>query len=288
MTRDTPFLQFHSVSYAYPPVDAEQVPPEQVPPEQAAEKPENTPVFDYFSAGLPEGFVSLIGPNGSGKSTFLLLGGGRLLPSAGYVTLYDVDTRALTDENARNLMCSFIYQNMEFETPEQIGSLLEYVYVNGSHRSKDETFLKEIVSVFELDALLNRSLTGISKGEIQRTLLAFSLLYGSRCVFMDEPLFALEDRQKEAALEYLRSYSRDRKVPIYIAMHELDLTRKYADTVLLFHPDRQMELGTPAEVLTPESLEAAYGIPYGMLKDGEKLNRERLNEEAGLLAGRNE
>ncbi|MDR1747674.1 MAG: hypothetical protein LBR47_01275, partial [Spirochaetaceae bacterium] len=74
MSTDTPFLQFHSVSYSYPPVEAAPVP----------EETENIPVFDYFSAGLPQGFVSLIGPNGSGKSTFLLLGGGRLLPSAGY------------------------------------------------------------------------------------------------------------------------------------------------------------------------------------------------------------
>ncbi|MDR1747784.1 MAG: ABC transporter ATP-binding protein, partial [Spirochaetaceae bacterium] len=200
-----------------------------------------------------------------------------------YVTLYDVDTRALADENARNLLCSFIYQNMEFETSERIGPLLEFVYVNGGHRSKDEAFLREIVSVFELEGVLERTLTGISKGELQRALLAFSLLYGSRCVFMDEPLFALEERQKEAALEYLLSYSRERKVPIYIAMHELDLTRKYAETVLLFHPDRQMELGAPEEVLTPESLEAAYGVPYGMLREGEKLTRKRLIEDAGLF-----
>ncbi len=271
MNTDTPFLQFHSVSYSYPPVEAEN-------------NGTSSAVFDYFSAELPPGFVSLIGPNGSGKSTFLLLGGGRLLPSAGYVTLYGVDTRALTDENARNLLCSFIYQNMEFETAEQIGPLLEFVYVNGGHRSKDESFLKEIVSIFELEGVLERTLAGISKGELQRALLAFSLLYGSRCVFMDEPLFALEARQKEAALEYLRNYSRERHVPIYIAMHELDLTRRYAETVLLFHPDRRMELGTPEEVLTPESLEAAYGVPYGMLRDGEKLTRNRLIEEAGLFS----
>ena len=59
-------------------------------------------------------------------------------------------------------------------------------------------------------------------------------------------------------------------------MHELDLTKKYADQVLLFYPNRDMSFGTPEEVLTKEDLEKAYGIPAQMLKNKEDLNREQL------------
>ena len=63
-------------------------------------------------------------------------------------------------------------------------------------------------------------------------------------------------------------------------MHELDLTKKYADQVLLFYPNRDMSLGTPEEVLTNEDLEKAYGIPVVMLKDKENLTRDQLKAVA--------
>ncbi|MBQ8014345.1 MAG: ABC transporter ATP-binding protein, partial [Treponema sp.] len=137
--------------------------------------------------------------------------------------------------------------------------------------------LGEVIDVFELKNVLEHSLTKLSKGEIQRVLLAFGILYGSASLFMDEPLFALENYQKENALAYLKEFVHKTGTTIYISMHELDLTKKYADTVLLFYPNRDMALGTPEEVLTRDDVEKAYGVPYAMLKDHENLSREYLN-----------
>jgi iron complex transport system ATP-binding protein len=113
---------------------------------------------------------------------------------------------------------------------------------------------------------------------MQRSLIAFSILYGSRSIFMDEPLFALEYTQKEEALSYIQSYSRRFQIPVYIAMHELELSRKWADNVLLIFPNRDMSFGSPEEVLTAEDLEKAYGIPAAMLKESERLTQRTLLE----------
>ncbi len=269
------FLQFNDVTFAYPP------------PEDGEDKKAEA-VFFRFTADMPGEFVCLAGPNGSGKSTFLLLGGGRLFPQRGNVTLFGEDTKTFAHDDAeaerrRNLACSFIYQNMEFETEDTVGQLLEYVYENGGREAGDRSFFSEIIHVFGLENIRGRTLEGVSKGELQRVLLAFSLLYGSRCIFMDEPMFAMELRQKEAALDYIRQYSHSRGVPVYASFHELDLTRKYADTVLLFHPDRRIDMGTPEEVLTDAALERAYGVPAGMLRATEELNRKSMAEEAEQL-----
>lgn len=257
------------------------------------------PVFQAFSADIPGGFVSLTGPNGAGKTTFMLLAGGRLMPSAGKVELLGQDTRILSGiwadasgapgtgltpecEHARNLACSLIYQNMEFEAQDgdaaNSGSLLEYVYANGGHIAKDEAFYKDVITAFELDRLLARKLDSLSKGEQQRLLLAFSALYGSRVVMMDEPVFAMEQRQKEKALDFFRNLHERTGVSVYVSLHELSLTRKYADTVMLFYPDRRIDLGTCEEVLTREALESAYGVPEAMLYDSERLCRDAFTE----------
>lgn len=275
------FLEFDDVTFTYPVVEGDL--------DENGNQIEPSPVFEHFSAVLPAGFVSFVGQNGCGKSTLMLLASGRLTPSNGTISLLGKNPATLDDEN-KNLLASVIYQNMEFETEDKVSELLSFVYQNGSlkenakpirtsasHTAHAENLLGEVIEVFELQNVLEHPLTKLSKGEIQRVLLAFGILYGSESLFMDEPLFALENYQKEAALSYLKEYVHKTGKSIYISMHELDLTKKYADTVLLFYPNKDMSLGTPEEVLTRDEVEKAYGVPYAMLKDHENLSREYLN-----------
>ena len=268
------FLKFEDVSFAYPPVEGDV--------DQDGKQIQPPAIFDHFSAQLPGGFVSLVGPNGSGKSTLMLLAAGRVLPNAGGVLLLGQDTRAL-NQDSRDKLASYIYQNMELDTDETTGALLDYVYQNGSlggaaagvvDPSKD--FLSEIKEVFEVADLTDKKLTALSKGQLQRALVCFALLYGSKSIFMDEPFFAMEESQKESALKYLKAYCAATKIPVYISMHELDLTKKYADTVMLFYPNHDIDLGTADEVLTNEALEKSYGVPASMLKQSEELSREQI------------
>lgn len=275
-------ISFNNVKFSYPPVegDVDENGNEIAPPV----------IFDNFSCELPSGFVSLVGPNGSGKSTFMLLASGRLLPLEGSVKLFGRDTFEFDDENLRNEYASFIYQNMEFETDDKVFDLLDFVYKNGllkgsakGIKNSSDDLLDEIKNIFELNSLSDRKLNGLSKGELQRVLIAFSLLYGSKSVFMDEPLFACQDYQKNYALEYLRDFTKSTNSTIYISMHELELTKKYAETVMLFYPNHDIDLGTPEEVMTDEDLERAYKIPVSMLKHSEIMTRNQIKEESEVL-----
>lgn len=268
------FLELNDITFTYPPVEGDL--------DENGNQIVPAPVFEHFSAELPSGFVSFVGQNGCGKSTLLLLCSGRIAPDSGNVSLLGQNPYTLPEEQ-KNLLASVIYQNMEFDTEDKVGDLLEQVYSNGNLKGNakgirgGDSLLSEVIEVFELSGVLSHGLTQLSKGEVQRVLLAFSIIYGSASVFMDEPLFALEQRQKEASLAYLKEFVHKTGTTIYISMHELDLTKKYADTVLLFYPNRDMSLGTPEEVLTRDEVEKAYGVPYAMLKDHENLNREYLN-----------
>lgn len=286
-----PAVRFIDVRFAWPDPETGELSP--------------TAVFDAFTADIPGGIVSLTGPNGVGKSTFMLLAGGRILPQGGRIELLGHNTRILSGawadedgkpgpglseerEHERNLVCSFIYQNMEFDPGDgagpQAGALLEQVLAGGGHEDSRKTqgFLDTVLEAFELRSLLSRSIGTLSKGEQQRLILAFSALYGSKIVMMDEPVFAMEMRQKEKALDFYRSLSRDTGMSVFVSLHELGLTRKYAETVMLFYPDRSIDMGSPEEVLTKESLEKAYGVPEAMLYDAERLTRGHFAEEAGL------
>ncbi len=266
-------ISFDDVSFSYPMVEGDL--------DENGKQIIPQPVFDHFTGNIPAGFTSLIGPNGSGKSTFMMLASGRLVPQSGRVYLFGQNVAALGDEK-KNLLASVIYQNMEFESGDKVSNLLSFVYSHGALKGNakairsDGDLLAETIEVFELESVLEHGLAELSKGEIQRVLLAFSMLYGSASIFMDEPLFAMELRQKISALKYIKDFCAATKTAVFISMHELDLTRQFADNVLLFYPNRDMDYGTPEEVLTNEALEKAYGVPAAMLKDKETFTREEL------------
>ncbi len=242
-------------------------------------------VFDGLTIDLPGNVLSLVGENGIGKSTFLLLAGARLFPTEGDVYVMGRNTKDFSDaftnpelEEERNRNVSFIYQNMEFETEESIGDLMEHVYRMGYHDGHDQGFLQDLRSVLELDEVAHKQLQYVSKGELQRAIIAFSMLYGSLVLMMDEPVFALEDHQKERAFEFLVDYAHRTGVAIYYSAHELRLTQKYSDHVLLFRKDGDIVLGPTEQIFTRDMLETAYQAPMDALYRKEHLYREMLNQ----------
>ena len=235
-------------------------------------------VFTGLDLELPPGIVSLVGQNGTGKSTLLLLASGRLLPREGRVLIRGKDTRELAEESERQKLVSFIYKNMEFETEEPIGELLRFVKEGGLLRGEPRDLVEGMVEVFELRPIVHRRLQEVSKGELQRAILAFSLLFGSPLLAMDEPIFALEDRQKKAVMAHLAGLARAGTVSIYYSVHELDISQEYSDHLVLFYRDAPPRIGPTAEIFTRETIENAYEVPFHMLKRREELYRKYLVE----------
>ena len=239
--------------------------------------PEGTElVFHNLSARLPQGVMALVGQNGTGKSTFMLLASGIAVPSAGTVLLGGVDTRQLRDAHTRQRQVSLIHQNMEFETEESIGDLIVRVYRNGYHEQHSEEFVRELVAAFELRGVLHKRTQEVSKGELQRTLLVFCLLYGSRVLMMDEPVFALEEQQKRKMMGYLYEYAHRERLSWYYSVHELELSAQFSDYVALFRQDQPPLIGRTKQLHNREQLERAYDVPFDFLKRREALYRSAL------------
>lgn len=238
---------------------------------------ENKDIFKNFSLNIPPGVTTFIGQNGTGKSTLMLLAAGRLIPESGNVEILENDTRKITNEEDLNKMASIIYQNMEFDTDETIGNLLSIVYKNGHHSEKvDEILINEIINVMELKESLNKKTKSASKGEMQRVIIAFALLYGSPIIFMDEPVFALENDKKDRIFKFITEYAHKHSRNIIYSIHDLDISKKFCDNVVLFFKDKTVKVGKKEDILTKELLEEAYQVPMHLLHQREKLNRETL------------
>lgn len=240
---------------------------------------EGKDVFKDFSLNIPAGVTTFIGQNGTGKSTLMLMAAGRILPESGSVKIMGKDSKDITDEEELNQLASVIYQNMEFDTEETIGDLLDFVYRSGHHSKKVDTELKdEIIEIMDLNDSLGKKTNIASKGEMQRVIIAFALLYGSPIIFMDEPVFALENHQKDKIFKYITQYAEIHKINIIYSIHDLDISKNYCDNVVLFFKNKRAIVGPKEEIMKKELIEEAYQVPMHLLYERERLNRETLKK----------
>lgn len=233
---------------------------------------ENKYLFKNLNILIENGITSAIGQNATGKSTFLLLAAGILLPTEGDVIIFGNNSKDLKDESLRHKYVSFIYQNMEFETEEDIENLMIYVYENGFHKEKKADFISELIEVFELQKILKRKTQEISKGELQRTILAFSLLYGSKIIVMDEPIFALENYQKYKVMKYITEYAKSSNTSILYSVHELNITERYSENIVMFYKKNKIEYGKKKDLYNERNLEELYEIPYSYIRQNFYFN----------------
>lgn len=244
---------------------------------------ESGPVFSGVSASLPAAMMAVVGQNGIGKSTLLLLASGRLTPDGGTVRILGTDTGTFADaahdpavEQERNRYVSFVYQNMEFETQDSVGNLMEHVYENGFHEAQDPAYLRRIQEELEMTPFLGRRTQELSKGQLQRAIIGFSLLYGSRMIMLDEPVFAMEEAQKDRAFGLLMDLSREHGLPVYYSVHNLDISGTCSDYLLLFEKSGTFAVGPTKEMFTRDRLEAAYQAPLDTLYLRDRLYRDLL------------
>ncbi len=127
-----------------------------------------------------------------------------------------------------------------------------------------------------MERFLHLKTQHLAKGQLQRAIIAFSLLYGSRIIMMDEPVFALEEPQKDRVFAFLLDFSRSRGIPIYYSAHNLELTQKYSDSMLLFSRTGDFKIGPTAQLFNREEIEAAYQAPMDSLYRRDSIYREVL------------
>jgi iron complex transport system ATP-binding protein len=79
-------------------------------------------------------------------------------------------------------------------------------------------------------------------------------------------------------MNYLARRARQEEMSLYYSVHELDISQKYSDYILLFSREAAPRLGRTSEIFTRETIEKAYEVPFDMLKKREELYRKYLVE----------
>ncbi|WP_367105312.1 ATP-binding cassette domain-containing protein [uncultured Psychrobacter sp.] len=219
----------------------------------------------------PAQVIALIGPNGAGKSTLFSVMA-RLQPlQTGSISFYVAnEKRDIISCDARTLSTTvaMLSQENHVQGRLRVHELLmfgRYPYHQGRPSPNDQQKVDEIIERFELQALANRFLSTLSGGQRQRVLIAMIVCQDTPYLLLDEPLNNLDMYHAGRLMRELRSLSHTEQKTVVIVLHDINQAAQFADTVVTMHDGQVMDVGSPAEVLTQETMKALYNVEATVL-----------------------
>jgi ABC-type cobalamin/Fe3+-siderophores transport system ATPase subunit len=208
---------------------------------------------------------ALVGPNGSGKSTLLRCLAGLRQADEGAVLLHD---RPLHATAARQRAQRLAYLPQLTPLYHDLHARQVVMLGRAPHRSRwagpsaeDERRVDEALARVEATELAARPVSTLSGGERQRVMLARLLATGAEILLLDEPTTALDIGHALRLLALGRDLAAD-GAAVVLAMHELELARRYADRAVCLGVGANggHRHGPAAEVLTPEVLGPVFDV----------------------------
>ena len=122
------------------------------------------------------------------------------------------------------------------------------------------------LALTDLTELRHHPLGTLSGGQRQRAFIAMALAQNTRLLFLDEPTTSLDVRYQVEILQLLRRLNREQGITIILVLHDINQASRYSDEVLGLQNGRLLFQGRPEEVITPESVQALYGIELPVIR----------------------
>ncbi len=212
-----------------------------------------------LTAGSGE-VVGIVGPNGSGKSTTLRCVYRSLKPSGGAVLIDGRDLLSLPlKESARRLAALTQDSHVEFDfTVAEVVAMGRLPHKGAFDRDteRDHDLVADALRRVDAGHLATRSFLTLSGGERQRVLIARALVQEPDVLVLDEPTNHLDVRHQLDVLALVRSTG----LTVLTVLHDLNLAAAYCDRIHVLDGGRVVAGGKPADVLTPDLIEAVFGV----------------------------
>ncbi len=225
---------------------------------------EKTAVDDVSFRVEPGQWWTLAGPNGAGK-TSLAAAVARSVKHGGKVIL---DEREAEDYKAGEYaikvgMLSQINDIIYGFTVNEVVSMGRYAHRRGFLRGQDPDGEEKVDRALELTGLRDfrdRSMLTLSGGEIQRVFLAQVLAQDPELLILDEPANHLDLPFQRMFFDMVRAWLETPGKAVITVMHDLTLAKRYGTHALLMSEGKAAGCGPADGVLTPENLQAVYGM----------------------------
>jgi iron complex transport system ATP-binding protein len=242
-----------------------------------------TALQDVSLSVAPGMIMALVGPNGAGKTSLIRAVSGTVRPVSGTVTIDGGDISQMSPAQRARLM-AVVPQARQLGgayTVRQAVMMGRTAYMGwlGRESKRDQEAVAHALEGTRLTHLAQRHIANLSGGEQQRVLLARALAQETKVLLLDEPTNHLDLRHQTDLLRLIRNLVKEKGLAVLFAMHDLNLVSAIADQVALLVDGRVEMLGSPREVLTAETISAAYRVRVSVVRHPDSGNQVIFPED---------
>ena len=186
--------------------------------------------------------VALLGPNGAGKTTIMRMLAGLILPSAGRITINQIELSGSDAGRARSEVGLLTEAPGLWERLSVRVNLLTYARLQGV--ASAEHRVDELLRLLDLSDRIDETAGKLSKGLKQRVAIARALVHNPPVLLLDEPTSGLDPasaRQLRNLIRELRSQGH----AVLVSTHNLAEAEDLADRIAILKTEL-LAFDTPA------------------------------------------
>ena len=205
----------------------------------------------------PGEMLAVVGPNGAGKSSLLRCLYRYYRPNRGRVLIDGTDIWSLRQRALARQMAT-VLQESASDFGLTVAEIVELGLTPHLDRATGPAYepVEDALALMGLLTFASRDFASLSGGEKQRVMIARALVQKPRILILDEPTNHLDIRHQLEVLALLAALP----TTVIVSLHDLALASAHADRVLVLDGGRQMQLGAPLEVLTPETIRDTFSV----------------------------
>ena len=191
-------------------------------------------------------FFMLLGPSGCGKTTTLRMMAGLELPTSGEIYIGGEEV-GMKPASQRDI--AFVFQMFALYPHMNVGKNMLYPLLSqGMSKSDAQQRVREVAKILGIEAMLNKSVSGLSGGDRQRVALGRAIVREPKAFLMDEPLGALDAEFREHMSEELRAlHDRMGATTVYVTHDQLE-AMQMGDKIVVMNHGVVEQFGKPQDI----------------------------------------
>jgi iron complex transport system ATP-binding protein len=221
-------------------------------------------ILDGISARFgPRKIHGVIGPNGSGKSTLLKNICRIWEPQSGSIVINGKDYIEIPRKELSTLV-TLVPQNTTIGFPISVFDIV--AMGRNPHlgrfegvRQKDREIIERALRQANIYALKDRNINELSGGEGQLAIIARALATEASLILLDEPTSGLDVKHTLEIVEILFELKEQCKT-VLVTIHDLNLARKFCDTISILCRGKLFYSGTPEDAFTEENIKRVFEV----------------------------
>lgn len=198
-----------------------------------------------ISLKIKEGeLFALLGTNGAGKTTTIKMLSTLILPTSGEVKINGLDV--IKDRQKVKEILNVSPQETAIAPNLSVRENLEFMAGVYQIKNKEEK-IKELISMFKLDDVLNQKAKTLSGGWQRKVSIAMALINDPKILFLDEPTLGLDVIARKELWSVIEKQKN--KMTIILTTHYMEEAESLSDRVGIMAGGKLIDVGTPEELI---------------------------------------